>query len=120
MEMMTMFEKYYTPAQLKELEERRQQVGEERIRQVEGEWQELMAAVRAEMDQGTDPGDERVQGLAQRWAGLIREFTGGNPGIENSLRTMYQQESTVAGMETAPMREMGEYISRAMAARKPE
>ena len=120
MEMITMFEKYYTPDQLKELEQRRQQVGEERIREVEGEWKELMATVRSEMDQGTDPGNERVQRLAQRWMGLIQEFTGGNPGIKKSLRTMYQQETTVAGLDTGSMREMGEYISRAMAARKPE
>jgi DNA-binding transcriptional MerR regulator len=120
MEMITMFEKYYTPDQLQELEARRQQVGEERIREVEGEWPELMAAVRSEMDRGTDPGDERVQRLAQRWTGLVREFTGGNPGIEKSLRTLYQQEPRVAGMDTGSMREMGEYISRAVAAGKPE
>jgi hypothetical protein len=29
---------------------------------------------------------------------------------------MYQQETTIHGMELAPMREMGDYISRARAA----
>jgi len=118
MEMITMFEKYYTPEQLKELEERRNLVGEERIREVENEWPRLMAEVRAELDQGTDPADPRVQALADRWMALVQEFTGGNPGIADSLGRMYQKESTVAGVDTAPIRELGEYITRAMSARE--
>lgn len=113
LEMMTMFEKYYTPEQLEELEQRRIAVGEERITQVQGEWAELQAAVQAEMDAGTDPRDERVRALAARWMSLVREFTGGNPAIEGSLNRMYEQEPVVAGVETAPMRAMREYISRA-------
>ena len=114
-------EKYYTLEQLEELEERRRMLGEERIRQAEAEWSELIEQVRAEMDKGTDPASERVQLLARRWVGLVHEFTGGNPEIEESLRTMYRQETTIHGMETRSMREMMEYISEAMAAsKKPE
>ena len=114
LEMMTMYEKYYTPEQLRVLEERRQAVGEERMRQSQEDWAALMAEVRAEMDAGTDPKDERVRKLAERWTCLIREFTGGNPQIEQSLSRMYQQESNIRGMEVAPMRELGDYISKAM------
>lgn len=91
-EMMTMFEKYYTPEQLQELEERRRVVGEERIRQVEAKWPVLIAEVRAEMEKGTDPASERVQELARRWTGLVQEFTGGDPEIEQSVSRLYQQE----------------------------
>lgn len=118
MEMITMFEKFYTPEQLKELEERRKTLGDERIRQVEAEWPKLIAEVRSEMEKGTDPADPRVQQLAERWTSLLQEFTGGNAEIENSLRTLYEQEAMVAGMETGPMREMVAYISRAIAARR--
>ena len=114
MEMMTMFDKYYTPEQLKQLEERRTAVGEERIREVEAEWPRLMAEVQAQMDKGTDPTDPRVQQLAERWMGLVREFTGGDPGIQKSLENLYEGESSVRGMDTGPMREMGAYIGRAM------
>lgn len=114
-------EKYYTPEQLEELAERRRAVGEERIRQVEAEWPELIEQVRAEMEKGTDPRSERVQSLARRWMELVHEFTGGNPEIEESLRTMYRQETTVYGMDTSSMRGMSEYVSKAMAAsKKPE
>ena len=114
MEMMTMFEKYYTPEQLKELEERARKVGPERIKAVEAEWPKLMEEVRTEMDLGTDPADPRVQALARRWQGLIEEFTGGNPGISASLKKMYDSEATVAGMEVGPMREMGAFIQRSL------
>jgi DNA-binding transcriptional MerR regulator len=121
MEVISMSErlwKYYTPEQREEIEERGRALGEERIRQVEAEWPELMEQVRAEMDAGTDPSDERVQRLAKRWMELVREFTGGNPEIERSVRNVWQQEETIHGMDTGPMREMGEYVSRAMAASK--
>lgn len=117
----TMFEKYYTPEQMEELKKREEMLGQEHIRQVEAEWPQLMAQVQAEMERGTDPADERVQRLARRWQELIQEFTGGNPGIAKSLGRMYQQETTVHGMDTGPMRAMAEYIGKAMAAgKKPE
>ena len=117
-EEITMLEKYYTPEQLEELKERGQQIGEERIRQVELEWQELMDEVRAEMNKGTDPASERVQQLAARWMGLVEEFTNNDPGIERAAGKMWQQEETIHGIDTRGMREMMEYISKASAARK--
>lgn len=117
---MTMIEKYYTPEQLEQLKVRKEQVGEERIRQVEAEWPRLHAEVRAEMEKGTDPASETVQALARRWMALIQEFTGGDPGIEKSLRTMYQQEQTLHGMDVGAMRPMAEYIDKAIAAKKAE
>ena len=114
----TMFEKYYTPEQLRQLDARRGEVGKERIREVEAEWPRLMAEVQAEMDAGTDPADPRVQQLAERWSALVREFTGGDAGIERSLGEMYRNETTVHGMNVEPMRAMGEYIGRAPAARR--
>lgn len=117
-EVITMLDKYYTPEQRKELEERRQTIGDDRIRQVEGEWKELMEQVKTEMEKGTDPASETVQALARRWMGLVQEFTGGNPGIEKSLKTMYQQETAVAGMDTGPMKEMMAFIGKAVEAGK--
>jgi DNA-binding transcriptional MerR regulator len=87
-----MAEKYYTPEQLEYLEQRREIVGETRIREVEAEWPKLMAEVRAEMEKGTDPSDPRVQALAARWQGLVREFTGGDPGVAQSMKAMYERE----------------------------
>jgi DNA-binding transcriptional MerR regulator len=109
-------EKYYTLEQLEYLEGRRREVGEARIRQVKAEWAELMEQVRAEMEVGTDPSNERVQALAERWMGLVTEFTGGSPGIERSVGNMWQQEETIHGLDTGEVREMMAYVFRAMAA----
>jgi MerR family transcriptional regulator, thiopeptide resistance regulator len=115
-EMSERLNKYYTPEQLEYLEQRRNEVGEERIREGEAEWAELMQQVRAEMEAGTDPSEERVQALARRWMGLVGEFTGGDPGIERSLGNMWQQEENIHGIDTGEVREMGVYINRALAA----
>lgn len=112
-EMSERFERYYTPEQLEGLGRRREEVGEERIRAAEAEWAELMEQVRREMAAGTDPSSERVQRLARRWMELVNEFTGGDPGITRSVGNMWQQEENIHGIDTAEMREMMAYISRA-------
>ena len=119
-EVMNMVDKYYTPEQREWLKQRRETVGEERIREVEAEWPQLMAEVRAEMEKGTDPADPRVQALAQRWMGLVQEFTGGNPGIEKSLKTMYQNEQPqdIHPSLDPRMGEYGAYIGKAIAIAK--
>jgi MerR family transcriptional regulator, thiopeptide resistance regulator len=109
-------ERYYTPEQLKVLEERRREVGEERIRQAEAEWAEVIERVRAEMEAGTDPSSERVQALARRSMELVEEFTGGDPGIERSVSNMWRQEENIHGIDTREMREMMAYLSRARTA----
>ncbi len=109
-------EKYYTPEQLEQLERRKQELGEERIRAAEAGWPLLMEQVRVEMEAGTDPSDERVQRLARRWMDLVEEFIGRDADIRRSVTNMWQQEETLMGMDTADMREMMNYISRANAA----
>ena len=113
-EVMTMFEKYYTKQQLDTLAKRREILGEDYMRQVQEEWPRLMQSVREEMRKGTDPKDPRVATLAKRWRELIEEFTGGDAGIAQSLRNMYKQESQFAE-EQGLDREMGDYIQRALA-----
>lgn len=114
-EMSEKIEKYYTPEQLEYLADRRRELGEERIRAAEEEWPQLMDAVRAEMEAGTNPQSERVRRLASRWMGLVEEFTGGDPGITRSLGDMWQQEQEIHGVDTREAREMMEYVSKAMA-----
>lgn len=92
MEVMMEVEKYYTPEQLAQLEERRKEMGDEAIEQSQRDWAELIAEVQREREAGTDPGDARMQELAGRWQSLIDSFTGGDPGIFKSLQHMYQEQ----------------------------
>jgi DNA-binding transcriptional MerR regulator len=92
MEAMTMVEKYYTPEQLQQLEQRRQSLGEEKIQQVEQEWADLYARLRELREAGVDPGEPEPQALGKRAGELIEMFTGGDAGIRASLQRMYEQE----------------------------
>lgn len=92
-EVMTMFEKYFTDEQRETLRQRRESLGEEHIREVEQEWPRLIAAVREEMEKGTDPQSPRVRELAKRWQELVAEFSGGDRGIEQSVATMYRENT---------------------------
>jgi len=116
---MTMIEKYYTPEQLKQLNERREAGGpemEKAIAEAPQKWADLHADVKAAMDAGVPPEDPRAQALAKRWLDLVTAFTGGDPGIFNSLRNMYRKEPTVMGMDTSPINRGMEWIQKAAAA----
>jgi DNA-binding transcriptional MerR regulator len=115
-EEMTMIEKYYTPEQLAQIEDRKAALGEERIKEANAEWPGLFAAVRAEMDAGTDPADPKVQALARKWYGLLEEFTGGDRGLFNSTRNMYANEDRIREMDVKAMRPMFAYIRKGAAA----
>ena len=108
-------EEYYTKEQLKQLEQRRQIVGEDRIKAVEAEWNELFDSYRAAREQGLDPASDEVRALAQKSRDLIAEFTGGDAGIHASLSNMWQSDPSVKdhyGVEP----ELFEYMGRAAAA----
>ena len=92
MEAMTMFEKYYTPEQLQQLEQRREALGEDQIKAVEQEWQEIYGKLADLRERGVDPGAPEAQAVGDRAAELIQMFTGGDPEIAESLRRMYQNE----------------------------
>lgn len=96
LEVIRAMEQYFTPDMMQELEERRVEVGEERIKQVEAEWPRLIEEVRTAIADGISPESPAAQQLAQRWMGLVNEFTGGNPRIAQALGTMYQQEPATA------------------------
>lgn len=114
-EAITMIEQYYTQDQLTALKQRRAQLGEDQIRQVEAEWQQLIAQARVAMENNIDPASDLVQGLAQRWQDLIQMFTGSDPAIEQSLNTMYQQEGPAAASQGAVDAAVFEYMGSAIA-----
>jgi hypothetical protein len=117
-EEMTDMERYYTTEQLETLRERREQVGEARIREVEAEWGALIPAVRAAMERGAGPTSPEVLALARRWQGLVHEFTGGDPGIAQGVRRVYEHEGEALRQRHAdvPTPEMFAYVSQALSA----
>ena len=113
-EVMTMSERYYTPEQREQLAERRERLGDERIRDYELEWAELLAALERERAAGTDPAEPGVQALAGRWRELIAAFTGGDAGLHDSLNRMYAEEGVERASRGAVSPELWEYARRAL------
>jgi hypothetical protein len=113
-EVMTMAERHYTPEQLERLAERRERLGDARIRDYELEWAELLAALERERAAGTDPADPGVQALAARWRELIAAFTGGDDGIHDSLNRMYAEEGAERASRGAVSEDLWAYARRAL------
>lgn len=112
-------EKYYTPEQRASLEQRARDVGEDRMRDAQTEWAELIAAVREQMQRGADPASETMSSLARRWKALIEEFTGGDAGIRKSLGNMWSSEAGLHKM-TGLDADVMQYAGKAIAALKTE
>jgi len=112
-EMTTMFHKYYTPEQMEDFRKSAEALGDSGMRKAQDDWQELMAAVRAEMDRGTDPQSPTVQALAKRWGDLVKAFTQGNPQVEQALKTMHREERATGDPQWFPDPAMLDYIKRA-------
>ena len=114
-EAMTMFERYYTPEQLDTIEERRKQFSDEEHDQFHKDWEDLIAAARAEKEKGTDPSDPRMQEIATRWRELIDMFTGGDDAILGGLKTMFEEEGPERASRGAIDAELMQYVGQAIA-----
>jgi DNA-binding transcriptional MerR regulator len=89
LEHMTMYDKYFTQDELKQLP---MLAGDATI--VE-EWKTLVGAMRALMESGAMPADPQAQALARQWMTMIRRDTAGNPVLFSKLNTMHKQEPSV-------------------------
>ena len=115
-EVTKMVERYYTPEQLERLAGRRQRLGDDRIKELEREWAEVYAGLRAEMEAGTDPADPRLRGFAERADELIRMFTAGEADIAQSLANMWRNEDPETVSRGTADRELVDYFGRVQAA----
>jgi DNA-binding transcriptional MerR regulator len=118
-EELTMRERYYSPEQLDQLEQRRQALGEDAIKDVEREWGEIFATLKHEMDSGTDPADPRLRPIGERSRELIQMFTGGDPGIQAGLKRMYDTEGPEKASRGMADPAVFEYLAQVRAASHP-
>jgi DNA-binding transcriptional MerR regulator len=114
MEGIRMAEKYpFTPEQMEKIRKQGELLGQDKIREVEQEWPELIAKVKAEMEKGTPPDSPEVRPLARRWKELVEMFTGGDQGIAATLKQRYMEEPGYAA-QFGMSRELLEYVAKAM------
>src|SRR5262245_53093347 len=94
-EVMNMIENYYTPEQMESFRKRREQspaAGQDIARQVQDEWNDLLAQYKTEMEKGTDPADPRLQELEKRRRALVSAFSGGDAAIEQNLKRLWTEQ----------------------------
>lgn len=117
-EVMHMVEKHgfdpgFSPQEMEKIKQQGDKYGSEKIREVEQEWPQLIAKVKAEMDAGTPPTHARVQKLAKRWKELVNMFSGGDQAIERKLAKAYQKAPDF-GAQFGMTPELMEYVGKAM------
>ena len=92
--------KYYTEEQRAKLAEWGKNWTEQDQLAANQQWGELSAELQRLVDAGADPASPEAQALAGRWQALVRGFTRGDPGIQQSLNKMWE------GMRQAPAEEV--------------
>jgi DNA-binding transcriptional MerR regulator len=118
-EVMNMIENYYTPEQLEQLRQRREEAaaaGVDIAKKGQEDWAALIDEMRAEMNKGTDPADARLKPLAERRQALINAFTGGDPGIAESLQRLWTEQGDKLAAQHGYEPELMEYMSKVAAA----
>jgi DNA-binding transcriptional MerR regulator len=86
MELMTMYDKYFSQDELKQLPMYAS------ASTVEVEWKALVAQGRALMDAGVSPETPEAQALGKRWMAMLARDTAGNPSFMARLNAMHEQE----------------------------
>ncbi|WP_327151971.1 MerR family transcriptional regulator [Nocardia sp. NBC_01329] len=110
---------YFTEEQLTQLAQRRENLGEQRIRQAEAEWAELIPEVDAAIAAGTDPVSPEAQKLAAQWMELLEGFHGGDAGLRDSMYQMQAGEADRPESEfCGPSPAQIEFITTANEARR--
>ena len=90
LEHMTMYDKYFTPEELKELPLANP------TPEMNEEWKALVAKVQHQIDVGSKPAHAEPQALARQWMQMINRDTGNNPVLFAKLNAMHEQEPALA------------------------
>lgn len=106
LELMTMFDRYFSKEELDRLPMYRQ------TQTQSAKWTELVAQVRALMDAGVPPADERPRELADRWMTLLARDTNNDPRMLAKLNRMHDNEPSMqASIGISPA--LRDYVIRA-------
>jgi DNA-binding transcriptional MerR regulator len=117
-EVMTMVENYYTPEQLDYLKKRREELGDDVVKEGQAGWAQLYDDFRAEMKKGTDPADPKFKDFEKRRQALIAAFTGGDKGVEQSLTRLWKEQGDKLSAQFGYEPELTEYMAKVAAAQK--
>jgi DNA-binding transcriptional MerR regulator len=119
--MEAMAEKYFTREQLQVIQQCRERAGQDHLERMQETWAELIALIRTEMEKGTDPADAKVQALARQWQDLLNQSTGGDAGIQQAMKRLWEEQGDNLAAQFGSKydsRPIWGYINKAIAAAK--
>ncbi|MCU6496936.1 MerR family transcriptional regulator [Rugamonas sp. A1-17] len=111
LEMMDLYDKYFTREELKRLPFWQQDARRNAA------WAALVAEVEALMAQGVPPDDARAGELSERWMRTLQHDTAANPEFARRITVMLERE-VKAQQQTRITPALREYVSAAMGARR--
>lgn len=85
-------ERYYTPEQMATLAERERALGPEALDDAQRRWEEVFRGLARALKRGMTADHPEVEALARDALSLVEMFTGGDPAIAASLRSLYREE----------------------------
>jgi MerR family transcriptional regulator, thiopeptide resistance regulator len=119
LEMMSVYESYFTADQLADLRSRAASLGPEAVEGLKASWLELVKEIRQHMTDGTPPTDPRVVELSRKWDALGAKFTGGDPAIQAAAQRSWEENKSTISTQIGWPSDDGlvDYIGQARAAR---
>lgn len=119
LEMMSVYESYFTADQLADLRSRAAAIGVEGVEALKASWLELVQQLRGHMADGTPATDPRVVELARQWDELAARFHGDNPAIKAAAaRSWEENKGSISAQVGWPADDgLVEYIGQARDAR---
>lgn len=111
LELMTMYDKYFSKEELSRLPFFQQSD----VRR--DEWQAMIAQVRALMDAGVPAADPRAQQLSRDWMVMLERDTAGDADVAVRLHAMLEQEPSVQ-LQSGVTPEIRQYVSQAFSTLK--
>jgi DNA-binding transcriptional MerR regulator len=119
LELMSVYESYFTADQLSDLRSRAASMGPEAVEALKASWLELVRHLRQHMADGTPPTDPRVVELSRQWDELGAKFTGNDPAIKAAAqRSWDENKGAISSQIGWPVDDgLVDYIGAARAAR---
>lgn len=113
--------KYYSNEAWAKIEKHPQPWTPELQERISREWTELLRDAEAVL--GEDPASPKAQALADRWTGLVEEFTQGDPNVTAGVRNLYQDRANWPAEFQQQMKpfsnpKVWQFIQQALALRK--
>jgi DNA-binding transcriptional MerR regulator len=108
--------KYYSEEAQAKIAEKAANFTPEMQAAVTEKWNRLVLDIEAAIHNQEDPAGPKALSLAERWADLVRGFTGGDPEVQKGLNRLYADQSNWPSNFQKPFSdEVWAYVKNAMA-----